>query len=61
MATLTLPAGIEFDQGTNAYWVRADYFLRRVARGWEITDCCEGDDRFFRTEAAGLAALALLV
>lgn len=61
MATATLPADIEYDAETRAYWVRADYYLTRAARGWELTDCVNGDDRRFRTEAAGLAALAALV
>ena len=57
----TLPAGITYDHGTRAYWVRADYFLTRVAGGWELTDCIEGVDRRFRPDSAGIAALAALV
>jgi hypothetical protein len=56
----SLPAGVTYDNGTRAYWVRADYFLTRTARGWELTDCIEGTDRRFRSQAAGIAALAAL-
>ena len=59
--TTTLPAGVEFNLSTNAYWVRADYFLIRVRGGWELTDCINGEDRLFRSKAAGIAALAALV
>lgn len=58
--TTTLPAGIERD-AAGVYWIRADYFLYRVHGGWELTDCIKYEDRFFRTEAAGLAALVALV
>jgi hypothetical protein len=59
MTTATLPAGITYNEATFAYWVRADYFLTRVVGGWELID---GElDRRFRTEAAGIAALAKLV
>ena len=62
MASATLPAGITYNEATFAYWVRADYFLTRVVGGWELIDMIDGElDRRFRTEAAGIAALAKLV
>ena len=56
-ASDNLPAGVEFSFSTNAYWVRADYCLTRVRNGWELTDL-DGNDRLFRSKAAGIAALA---
>ena len=56
-----LPAGITYHNGTRAYWVRADYYLIRVAGGWELNDIEEGVERIYRSESAGLAALAALV
>lgn len=60
-----IPAGVSFSSSTNAYWVRADHVLTRTGNRrstyWELTDCDTLDTRRFRTEAAGLAALAALV
>ena len=62
MATATLPPGIIYNEASLAYWVRADYFLTRVVGGWELIDMIDGElDCRFRTEAAGIAALAKLV
>lgn len=65
MTTPTLPAGITWNIGTNAYWVRLDFMLTRTGnrRGtyWELTDCDTLETRRFKSEAAGLAALAALV
>lgn len=59
--TTTLPAGVTYNEATHAYWVRADYYLTRTVRGWELTDCVDFElDRRFRTEAAGIAFLAKL-
>jgi hypothetical protein len=55
------PAGVIFDAGTNAYWVRADFYLERKGRSWVLTDADTVEERRFCTEAAGLAALAALV
>ncbi len=60
--TTTLPAGVTYNETTYAYWVRVDYFLTRTVRGWELIDTINGAmDQRFRTEAAGIAALAKLV
>ena len=56
-----IPAGVEFSISTNAYWVRADYALIRRGRTWILEDQDTLEERRFRTEAAGLAALAALV
>ena len=56
-----LPAGVTYDNGTRSYWVRADYYLTRVANGWELNDIFEGVERLYRSESAGLAALAALI
>ncbi len=59
---MTIPTGITYNEATFAYWVRADYFLTRVVGGWELIDIIDGEqDRRFRSEAAGIAALAKLV
>jgi len=55
-----LPAGVIFNIGSNAYWVRADYSLERIGAAWVLTDYDTFDERRFRSEAAGLAALAAL-
>lgn len=55
-----LPAGVEFSISTNAYWVRADYALFRRGRTWIIQDQDTLDERFYRSESAGIAALAAL-
>jgi hypothetical protein len=57
----SIPAGVEFNAASNAYWVRADFYLTRGRKGWVLTDADTVEERFFRTEAAGLAALAALV
>ena len=62
MATATLPTGVIYNEATFAYWVRVDYFLTRTVGGWELIDMIDGElDCRFRTEAAGIAALAKLV
>lgn len=62
MNAATLPTGITYNEASLAYWVRADYFLTRVVGGWELIDMINGAmDQRFRTEAAGIAALAKLV
>jgi hypothetical protein len=60
MTTATIPAGIEFDNGTNGYWVRADHWLGRRGRAWILQDQDTLEERRFSSEAAGLAALAAL-
>ena len=62
---MALPDGIQWSISTNAYWVGADFYLTRTGnrRGtwWELNDCETLEVRRFKTEAAGLAALAALV
>lgn len=55
-----LPTGVEFSISTNAYWVRADYALFRRGRTWIIQDQDTLDERLYRSESAGIAALAAL-
>lgn len=59
-----LPAGITWDISTNAYWIRADFMLcragSRYGTHWELTDTDTLETRRFKTEAAGIAALARL-
>ena len=56
----TLPVGVEFDIQTNAYWVRADFSLYRRGRAWILEDQDTLEERRFRSESAGIAALAAL-
>jgi hypothetical protein len=53
-----LPAGVIFNTDSNAYWVRLDYSLERMGSAWVLTDYDTFAERRFRSEAAGLAALA---
>jgi hypothetical protein len=56
----TLPVGVQFDISTNAYWVRADFALYRRGRAWILEDQDTLEERRFRSESAGIAALAAL-
>jgi len=56
----TLPVGVEFHISTNAYWVRADFALYRRGRTWILEDQDTLEERRFRSESAGIAALAAL-
>jgi len=61
-----LPAGVEFSEGSRAFFKSADYMLTADAtlRGfrWCLSDLVEGEDRYFPAAAlaAALDALAAL-
>ena len=58
-----LPAGVEFSEGSRAFFKGADYTLTADAtrRGfrWCLSDVCEGEDRYFPAAALGSALDAL--
>jgi len=58
-----LPAGVEFSEGSRAFFKGADYMLTADAtrRGfrWCLSDICKGDDRYFPADALGSALDAL--
>jgi hypothetical protein len=58
-----LPAGVEFSEGSRAFFKGADYIMiadatRRGFR-WCLSDICEGEDRYFPAAALGSALDAL--